>query len=214
MYKTYLSVSKPNDVLLTIHDRFSGVYRYLDRIDNKVGEDNILQYHYIGFESSAKKSYQNHVEKIKSRFNEIDSEDGISTAIDLYTCELKDTFSRFLGILESSNKLIRDIYLIRRIGNFYLLFNKVLKHESGNEADYQRVIRLFEIYSFRVYGISNKRSDTGQSKLYGLAKEFKGDFISLINNLKSEIDLHSPDNEFEKRLRSSSFYRDIVDPNI
>lgn len=208
MYKTYLSVSKPNDVLSTIHDRFRGIYRSLDRIDNRIGEDNILQYHFVGFESSVKKSYQNHVGKIKNKFNKISNEEKISDEVESYTLELKESFSRFLDILDSNNKYIRDIYLIGRIGNFYPIFNKIIKYKSGNENNFQRVVRLFEIFSFRVYGISNKRSNTGQPELYRLAREFNGDFISLIDNIKSEISIYSPDNEFEKQLRSSSFYRD------
>jgi hypothetical protein len=208
MYKTYLSISKPNDVLSTIHDRFRGIYRCLDRVDNRIGEDNILQYHFVGFESSVKKSYQNHVGKIKEKFNKIPSEDEITHKIDSYTLELKESFSRFLDILDSRDKLNRNIYLIGRIGNFYPLFNKIKKFQTNNEIDFQRVIRLFEIYSFRVYGISNKRSNTGQPELYRLAKEFMGDFLPLIESLKSEIDAYSPDKEFEKQLRSSSFYRD------
>jgi uncharacterized protein with ParB-like and HNH nuclease domain len=208
MYKTYLSVSKPNDVLSTIHDRFRGIYRSLDRVDGRIGEDNILQYHFVSFESSVKKSYQNHVGKIKNKLNAIKNEKDISDAVELYTLELKESFSRFLDVLDSKNKSIRDIYLIGRIGNFYPIFNKITKYKSGNEKDYQKVIRLFEIYSFRVYGISNKRSNTGQPELYRLAREFSGDFTSLISSLKNEINAYSPDNEFEKQLRSSSFYRD------
>jgi len=207
MYKTYLSISKPNDVLSTIHDRFSSIYRYLDRVDNRVGEDNILQYHYVGFESSVKKSYQNHVDKIKKKFNELSSETQISSEVDLYTRELKESFSRFLDILDSKDNTIRDIYLVGRIGNFYPLLNKITKYKFNNESEYQRVVRLFEIYGFRVYGISNRRSNTGQPELYKFAKEFSGDFSSLIINLIKEIREYSPDNEFEKQLRSSSFYK-------
>lgn len=208
MYKTYLSVSKPNDVLSTIHDRFRGIYRSLERVDGRIREDNILQYHFVGFESSAKKSYQNHVGKIKNKLNVIKKEKDMSDTVELYTLELKESFSRFLYVLDSKNKSIRDVYLIGRIGNFYPIFNKITKYKSGSEKDYQRVVRLFEIYSFRVYGISNKRSNTGQPELYRLAREFSGDFTSLISSLKKEINVYSPDNEFEKQLRSSSFYRD------
>jgi len=209
MYKIYLSLSKPNDVLSTVHDRFSKIYRILDSIDKRIGEDNILQYHFIGFESSVKKSYQNHVGKIKLKFNQILVEDEINSEVDSYTLELKESFSRFLDILDSKHKSIRDIYLIGRIGNFYPIFNKITKYKMDNEENYLRVVRLFEIYSFRVYGISNKRSNTGQSELYRLAKEFKGNFESLINSLKYEINAYSPDNEFENQLRSSSFFRNI-----
>ena len=209
MYKTYLSVSKPNDILSTIHDRFRGIYRSLDRVDKRIGEDNILQYHFIGFHSSVKKSYQDHVGKIKNKFNGIVNETEISSEVDSYTLELKETFSRFLDILDSNDKIARDIFLIGRAGNFYPLLNKITKYKLDNEIKFQKVIRLFEIYSFRVYGISNKRSNTGQPELYSLANSFKGDFDSLITSLKSEIISYSSEKEFEKQLNSSSFYRDV-----
>lgn len=209
MYKTYLSVSKPNDILSTIHDRFRGIYRSLDRVDKRIGEDNILQYHFIGFHSSVKKSYQDHVGKIKNKFNEIVNETEISSEVDSYTLELKETFSRFLDILDSNDKIARDVFLIGRAGNFYPLLNKITKYKLDNEIKFQKVIRLFEIYSFRVYGISNKRSNTGQPELYSLANSFKGDFDSLITSLKSEIISYSSEKEFEKQLNSSSFYRDV-----
>ena len=64
MYKTYLAAKKPNEYLRNIHDRFRTIYLTLEKIDNKLDEDSILQYHFIAFENWAivnrKKEYQSY----------------------------------------------------------------------------------------------------------------------------------------------------------
>lgn len=209
MYKTYLSIKKPDEVLITIHDRFRNIYRNIDKINGRIWEDSILQYHYIGFESSVKKRYQDNVNEIKNKFNNEKNEEKILSLLDIYTLDLKESFSRFLSFLESKEKFNRDIFILGRVGNFYPLANKIHKYKEDNESDYYRVIRLIEIYSFRVYGINNKRSDTGQPELFHLARNFSGDFPFLISRLKDEIKSFSPNNEFERKLRSASFFNDI-----
>jgi len=210
MYKTYLSLEKPEDKLNTIHDRFRIIFQILDKIDDRLAEDSILQYHFISYGKwSTKTDYQKYIERMKSYINKISSKEIINEYIDNYSYELRETFSRMHTFLEDKSRFVRDIILLGRLGNFYPLINKILKYKDGNEIEYYRIIRLIEIYSFRVYGISRKRSDTGQSMLFRLSNEFVGDFDRLNQCIKDEILYYSSNLDFKDGIEYSNFYSRI-----
>jgi len=217
MYQTYLSVEKPDEYIKSIHDKFRNIYLSLDKIDNRLKEDAVLQYHFIGFENwrvnKKVKEYQKYMNRLKEKVNSLSNnhnDTNIRDYIKEYTFEVKESFSRFLSVLEDKNSYLRDVFILGRVGNFYPLINKALSYDKSDKTEnFYKVIQLIEQYSFRVYAINNKKSNKGQSAMFTLARDFKGDFQGLINTLKNKIQSDCPQNDFERKLASSHFYKEV-----
>ena len=78
---------------------------------------------------------------------------------------------------------------------------------EGNH-NFKRVAQLVEIICFRL-SIIGSRADKGREFLYGLAKNFKGDFDQLIRDLQGFIRDNCGDFVFRRALQSPSFYSDV-----
>ncbi len=217
MHKIYLTKEKPVEVLNLIQDRFSEIYRILEEIDYKENEDSILQYHFISHftwsYSQKTKDYQIYMEKIKRKINDmLKSGEGsnIPTFIDTYSRELKETFGVVKNILRDKNSFLRDMFLLERMALFYPLIIKCYKYDKAEDKkEYYDIIKLLEIFSFRVYGIGRKPSYTGRDWLYSLARDFNGDFNKLKFDLRVQILDYVGDKSFKEKLSSPYLYDDL-----
>jgi len=225
MHKIYITEEKPEELLNSIHDRFGEIYRVLENIeniDNIIDENSILQYHFIahlkwGYTKKSK-DYQKYVPKLKEKINNmIKSENPEKTAvfIEKYTRELLESFRVVEEILNDKNPYLRDLFILGKLSYYYPLMIKCYKYDkTKDKSNYYKIIRLLEIFSFRVYGIGNKPSNTGETKLYTLAKEFKGDFLELHDELIQTIGGYVPDKHFKSQLYSPNFYYDFSNSEI
>lgn len=218
MHKIYLTKEKPNELINSIQDRFSQIYRVLEEIEGKIdGEDNILQYHFIShFDwryTQKTKDYQFYVEKLKEKINlmmKSENLDEVALFIDEYSRELEETFNVVKGIVNDTNTNLRDLFILERISIFYPLLIKCYKLDKSNSKnDYYDIIRLLEIFSFRVYGIGNKPSYTGRDWLYTLSRDFKGDFARIKAEIKSGILEYVNDKSFKEKLSYPMLYEDL-----
>lgn len=217
MHKIYLTKQNPHELIESIQDRFSEIYRILEEIESDIeGEDNILQYHFIShFDwkyTQRKKDYQFYVEKLKEKINNMMKNENyaeVAQFINKYSRELKETFSVVKEIIKDKNKRIRDMFILERISTFYPILIKCYKLDKSTEKkDYYDVVRLLEIFSFRVYGIGNKPSYTSRDKLYTLGRDFKGDFNKIKVEIKSEILDKVDIRSFKEKLSSYYLYKD------
>ncbi len=217
MHKIYLTKHNPHELIESIQDRFSEIYRILEEIESDIeGEDNILQYHFIShFDwkyTQKKKDYQDYVKKLKEKINNMMKNEKyteVAQFIDNYSRELKETFSVVKDIINDKNKKIRDMFILERISTFYPILIKCYKLDKSYEKkDYYDVVRLLEIFSFRVYGIGNKPAYTSRDKLYTLARDFKGDFNKIKVEIKSEILDKVDMRSFKEKLSSYYLYKD------
>jgi len=211
MYKSYVaSEGTPDQLLNTIRSRFSDIYKEYEKYEDKIDEDSILQYHFIGHQKWSAKEYQQYVVKVKELVNGFISNGnniGALGFIDKYTKELKETFFTVHEILESKLEYLRNIFILSRTGNFLPLLVKAYKFDETNEKKYfSRIAHLLEIYSFRVYAINQNRGNTGQSKLYSYARNFSGNYKDLENLLVNIISEYSSDNIFKSNLSDSYIY--------
>ena len=120
MYKTYLASSNhPEAHLNDIQNRFSEIYRNYERIEDRVEEDTVLQYHSIAFEKWTKKyEYQNYVPKIKEQVNELvnnpETESKAMNFINRYSLELKESFVFMRKLLLNREPYLLDIFALDR----------------------------------------------------------------------------------------------------
>jgi len=217
MHKIYLTKEKPFELLNLIQDRFSEVYRILEEIEYNVDEDSVLQYHFIShftWKYGLKtKDYQKYMEKLKEKINNMlksTESENVPSFIDNYSRELKETFGVVKNILRDNNLFLRDMFLLERIAIFYPLIIKCYKYDkTEDKKNYYEIVKLLEIFSFRVYGIGRKPSYTGRDWLYSLARDFKGDFNKLKYDLREQILDYVGDKLFKEKLLSPYLYDDL-----
>ena len=216
MYRSYITSDSSETDLEMLQNRFSEIYRNYEKIESRVDEDSILQYHFIAFEEWHRKSdYQHHVQMIKQTVNNLINKDtGVETAnfIDRYSRELKESFEFVRTLFTSREPYILDIFALSRQATFYPLLIKTYKWNNSDPKDnFKRVAQLVEIICFRL-SIIGSRADKGREFLYGLAKNFRGNFDQLIRDLRGFIRDNCRDFVFDRALQSPSFYSD-VNPN-
>ncbi|RKU35689.1 hypothetical protein C6496_15405 [Candidatus Poribacteria bacterium] len=224
MHKTYLVSNSPGiaeDGLKRLQNRFSTIYRVYEEIEDsgkirgefgKTDEDSILQYHSIAFENWRNKEYQDSVRMINQRINSLIKANRTTDAaefINKYSRELRESFKIMNKLLLRPDSYLLDIFALNRPAAFYPLLIKTYKRDQSNEKqNFEKVARLVEIICFR-FGIIGARSDKGVSQLYGLARDFNGNFQRLIRELRSFIRLNCDDLTFRRALQSPSFYSDV-----
>jgi hypothetical protein len=221
MHKTYLASLDAEPQLETIQQSFVDIYHDLEPVLERqkiVNEDSILQYHFIAFEkwlsNATAKQYIDNVGQVKNKINTLFNKpdfEATNTYIEKYNQELRESYriTRNL-ILSPTQNHILDLIALDRPAVFYPLLIKTYKLDNTEgKQQYQRVTRLMEIVSFRVWGVRRRRSDTGREKLYALARDFGGDFSSLIAELKEFIEQSANDNEFRSKLLNPTLYKGI-----
>ena len=217
MHKIYLTKDKPIELLNSIHDRFSEIYRIIEGFTFNIDEDSVLQYHFISHlhwsYTRKRKDYQRYVENLKGKINLMIKDKKLKEAsefINNYSRELLESFQVLDKILKDNDKFVRDLIILGRMVYFYPLLIKCYKYDrTSAKNDFYKIVRLLEIFSFRVYGIGRKPSHTGETKLYTLAKNFDGNFPELRKELNDKIKEYVYDDLFKSQLKLPYFYHDM-----
>lgn len=212
MYKTYLAAG--DDVehhLASIQQRFADIFRELELFDGRLDEDAVLQYHCIAFESwSDKEGYQQPMGFIRGILNPLIARGKKQESlafIDRFSRELKESFRIMREILGSQSTSYRDLVCLERLGSFYPLLLKSYKlDETSQKQRFDTVCRFLEIYSFRIFAVQQNRSNTGQSAIYKMARNFSGKFEPLYDSLIKVVEEFSSRKRFQDTLRHSELY--------
>ena len=213
MHKSYIVSDNPETDLDILQDRFSEIYRSYEEIESRVDEDSILQYHFIAFEEwKNKKEYQRSVQMIKQKVNKLVNAEDRAEAwrfIDRCSRELKESFGIVKTLFTSRAPYLLDLFALSRRATFYPLLIKAYKLDRlDGKQNFKRITRLVEIICFR-FGIGGYRSDKGRESLYGLARDFGGNFDQLVKDLQDFVEYYCNDSEFERCLRNPFFHFDV-----
>ena len=213
MHKTYIVSDNPETHLGTLQNRFSEIYRNYEEIESRVDEDAILQYHFIAFEEWQRKSdYQRPVQMIKQKVNGLISENSIAEAaafINRCSLQLRESFETVRMLFTTRAPYLLDLFALSRRATFYPLLIKAYKLDDlDGKQNFKRIARLVEIICFR-FGIGGYRSDKGRESLYGLARDFRGNFDQLAKNLQDFVERYCSNSEFERCLRNPFFHFDV-----
>lgn len=93
------------------------------------------------------------------------------------------------------------------MANFYPLLIKAYRFDTSEDKQkFKRVCRLIEIFSFRVYSILDGMANKGQSRLYSIAKYFRGDYDKLCEDIKIAIRDFSSDKGLIEKLSETEFF--------
>ncbi|MDW7680641.1 MAG: HNH endonuclease family protein, partial [bacterium] len=111
------------------------------------------------------------------------------------------------NIINDKHPELRDLFVLERMAVFFPLIIKCYKLDKSEfKTDFYEIMKLLEIFSFRVYGIGRKPSYTGRDKLYSFAKKFSGDFEKLKLELRKLILWYVNDLSFKEKLSSPNLY--------
>jgi hypothetical protein len=223
MYKVYLTAKQPEKHLEAIQARFSAIYKDYEDLRSRwyLDEDFILRNHYIAFvakdSSESLSGFSKHLNMVKDKIHMLasdpDRESEAAEFIDRYSRELAETFAVCNALSKLLGGNLLNIIYLDRVANFFPLLIVALRSDkSENRQNFQRVAKLLEIMSFRVYGIRKRKTNNIAivKRLFSLAQQFSGDYEILIENLKDLVGEYCSDYEFEKRLDSPTLYEDIA----
>lgn len=224
MYQVFLCSRQPEKHLDMLQTWFGAIYREYEELRTRcwfLDEDDILRNHYITFEAKeiadGLGSIVRHLSLIKDRIHALSSDpdkgDEATEFIDNYSRGLAETFALSNALTGRLSGNLSNIVHLRRLANFLPLLLVSLQHDhTEDKGHFERVARLLEIFSFRVYGIRKRKVNNATlvKRLFSLAQDFKGDYAALVNELKDLIGEYCSDYEFEKRLDSPTFYEDIA----
>ncbi len=217
MYRTSQASDVPEDRLQDIQTRFAAIYRSqdeLDQADSGLNEDSILRFHYIThfrwIPLKEEKPYDHPVRNIKSCFDALlikGDKVPLLANIDGYSQGLRDGFAAILALSKSSVESVNDLLVLDRMANFWPLLMKIWSFDNTpNREQVQRVARLLECFSFRCYGMVRLRGNSADTRLFGLARDFTGDFGALLAELKMVNEAYAPDRNLREALERQDLY--------
>lgn len=216
MHTIYVYAQNHEDRLSAIQVQFADIYRTveeLESINRAPDEDAILSYHCVAFTDWKNDDYRNPKKLAKSfitELNKADNETSIVAWIEDFVQSLVATFVSVKSILDSRDRLpeFSNLFILGRLAPFWPLVIKTWRYAQNISSitSFETACKLMEIYAFRGYGISNMRSDSGQTTLYSKARDFHGDFQKLVNELKDMCKWYDLERRFEAGLQNPKIY--------
>ncbi len=204
----------------TVKGYFSKIYKILNDISSiskrNLHEDDILRYYFIAFEKwSDTKELHKTKENLKEVFNNLESVEALLNR----TKMICDAFQLVYQIIEKAygkgNLWVKNLYVLDRMATFYPLLMAIENKFPTEPKVLNTICNYLELYTFRAFGIMNKRTSTGARWFYNLANDINSDdkisSTEIYQKLKEKIysnTVMTNDVEFELHLNSSSFYSD------
>lgn len=223
---TKLDIPSPN-LRDTINEAWATIFKNLMSAGLSDAEDQLLRAHWLmAYNPRAKEWNQSKSVKDKLGLRAYQgNHKALIAAIIRYATTLRDGSLAFCDIMMPSRsnsftsyrtkpKECADIQSasekLRRLGNMAsfvpLLMAARSRFSTANEAvDYLEIVRLAEVFAFRVYGLLEKRANAGQSWLFSLAHELftssKGR-SEVSDSIRGGALLYCSDQEFKDNMAS------------
>ena len=242
-YLIYLAYKIENVKLAKkINDYWGTIFKNL-MASKRSSEDDFLRYHWITY-TNEYKEYDVH-RRIKTKIRLKDESgirvenDKIEKEIENYITDLEEASDIFLELNQPDNgkafsdetyknfpqineikDTINKFHRLRNIATFYPLFISARRVFKGKPQYVLDTLHLSELFTFRVYIIGNRRSNTKQTTFYGLAfdlHKLKQDiesrkdekFKEIINEIKEAISWYGADDYFKENLQNSQLYNNL-----
>ena len=221
MYASYLVVddlTTLDRLLSDLNDHFSDIYKCFKDIEDGLrlpDAGEIQRYHHIFFIRPT--DSHEHMRVLKDLLMRMSREDpeACERFIRSYASNLRQAFDTMRDIARlrrGGNALgstINRLFLVRSMANLYPLLIAAWQR-FGN--DREEMLRLFEVFVFRVYKVVGRRSDTGRSSLYLLAHQVHRDKPTVADFFQSlrKLNLYyGSDNRFRRHLSDTHCYRNL-----
>lgn len=242
-YLIYLAYKIENvELAKKINNYWGTIFKNL-MASKRSSEDDFLRYHWITY-TNEYKEYDVH-RRIKTKIRLKDKSgmrvenDKIEKEIVNYITDLKEASDIFLELNQPDNgkafsdetyknfpqineikDTINKFHRLRNIATFYPLFISARRVFKDKPKYFLDILHLSELFTFRVYIIGNRRSNTKQTTFYRLAfdlHELKQDaqsrkdekFKEIINEIKEAISGYGTDDYFKENLQNSQLYNNL-----
>ncbi len=158
------------DKLTPIKECFANIYGSLNEM--KFDEDAILRYHYIAFEEwGNKEDYAN----VKDSLKGIIQKQADVLQIENKTEAIAHSFKLLHEIQQMAtggkHPWLKNIYTLGRIATFYPLLLAIKKQFPNDESFFELICNYLELFTYRAFGIMNKRSNTAETAFHHLARD-------------------------------------------
>ena len=227
MHTSYLGLRDEHTVasgLKGLNDHFSGMYQSFEYVSRsksmerlRLTEDDIQRFHFIAYISPD--DLPSRLDHLKDKIREmlkLDPEECVNYVLK-YAKDLEQAFFAVRGIADAHNQdesgsTLSKLFMAGRMGNIFpLLMASWLQFRHDPER-MENILRLMEAFVVRAYMVGGRRSDTGRSKFYQIARnvhlEGKG-YDWLINEFKKMIESYGDDARFTRNLRSQDLYNGL-----
>lgn len=217
MHGLYLHAgSSTESDLEIVTQNFAHIYRNVEKMEflyDAPDEDQMLSYHCIAFEKWEKledtpEGWRKPKELIRKTLSEaqLNRKEWIKN----FSNRLKDTYEFASQILQARDNYscipMGELAALNRVALCWPLLLKSWKLDKNqNKPQFTAVVSLLESFTFRSI-IAGKRSDTGESKLRELARDFSGDFDALSTELKQMLRGWDIPRSFAFNLDLENFY--------
>ncbi len=242
-YPIYLAYKIENDELAKkINNYWGTIFKNL-MASKRSSEDDFLRYHWITY-TNEYREYDVH-RRIKTKIRLKDKSgmrvenDKIEKEIENYITDLKEASDIFLELNQPDNgktfsdetyrnfpqineikDTINKFHRLRNIATFYPLFISARRVFKGKPQYFSDILHLSELFTFRIYIIGNRRSNTKQTTFYRLAfdlHEVKQDaqsrkdekFKEITNEIKEAISGYRADDYFKENLQNPQLYNNL-----
>lgn len=242
-YLIYLAYKLDNAGLAKkINNYWGTIFKNL-MASKRSSEDDFLRYHWITY-TNEYREYDVH-RRIKKKIRLKDESgmrvegDKIEKEIENYITDLEEASDIFLELNQPDNgkafsdetyknfpqineikDIINKFHRLRNIATFYPLFISARRVFKGKPQYFLDILHLSELFTFRVYIIGNRRSNTKQTTFYRLAFDLhrlKEDaqsrkdekFKEIINEIKGAISWYGADDYFKENLQSPQLYNNL-----
>jgi hypothetical protein len=216
MHSLYLHAGGDTEAdLNVVQQNFAAIYRNAEILETKYdppNEDQLLSYHCVAFlpwitlEDGA--DGWSRPKQVVRRLLAGEDKGVRSGWIKRFSSQLRDTFSSAVQILDARDSCepLGDFTALGRAAIFWPLLLKCWQFDPDAEhSNFERAVRAIEHFAFRLT-VAARRADTGESYLRNLAKDFTGNFSTLIEAVNSMNEWWSIPELFEFNLRVPNFY--------
>lgn len=226
MHMVYLSESEdPGAHLKKINESFSRIFRYLESLKSTergeyLNEEAIQRYHFIIYETRAKGdrdiSYK-YLDFMKKAIREIyqkDKEKCLKFVLK-YTEDLEKAFFAATEIInfKETNKIgivLDKLFSLERVANFFPLLVATWITFKHDEEKLREILKLVEVFTFRVYVVGRRRADTGEASACRLAYRIYSEnlgFEEILHEIEVLIDYYEDDESFQSDMKLERFYK-------
>ena len=225
MHTSYLGIEDDDVVagrLKELNGHFSRIYRHFEDVSGtkhmerlRMDENDVHRYHFINYVSYGDESSRptdSLKDLIRKKLRE-DPEECVEYAL-TYAKDLEKAFLAVKQITEAYREneeggTLSKVFMLERMGNIFPLLIASWLRFGDDGPRLEGILKLLETFIVRVYLVSGYRSQTGASRLYGMAHKVHRksmDYGDLVDELKGINNYYQNDEQFTRALGRDDLY--------
>ncbi len=226
MHTSYLGIRDAAAVagrLEELNGHFSRMYGHFEDASGpkhskglRIGEDDVLRYHFINHVSPVRdpslRPFESLKESIRGKLRR-DPGECVEYAID-YAVDLERAFLALKQIAEATRQdrrggTLSKLFMLERMANIFPLLIASWLRFGGDGPCIERILKVLEAFIVRVYLLCGYRSDTAMTEFHRKAHRVHGkelDYDGLLAELGSSIERYANNDQFKRALGQEDLF--------